>query len=81
LKSDGREGAADGQDRVEIGDLAVWIEESDEEQSSERAGDRPRQDFEGNKDWPSRAAMIVREMPFTARTRGHRSENEEAATR
>ena len=81
LKSDGGHGAADRQDRVEIGDLPVRIEQGDQEQPSESAGHGPDQNFQRHEKRPSGAAMIVREVPFTARTGGHKSTNGEAATR
>jgi hypothetical protein len=74
LEPDGRYGAGDGEDRIEVGDLAVRIEERDQQQPAERASGGPDDEFERHEVPAPWAPMIVREMPFAARTRGHKSE-------
>lgn len=81
LQTDGRDRAADREDRIEIGDLPVRIEQRDEKETAERAGDRPGADLERDEKRAAGAAVIVRQMPFAARTRGHNQEWGEAATR
>ena len=75
LQPDRRYGAGDSEDRIEIGDLAVRIEERDQEQAAERARGGPHGEFERHEVPAPGAPVIVREMPFAARTRRHKSEN------
>jgi hypothetical protein len=72
IESDGRERADHGGDRIEFGDLPVWIEERYEKKPGKTASQGPKRDLNGNDSWPAGAAVTVSQMPLAAGTCGHR---------
>ena len=72
IESDGRERADHGGDRIEFGDLPVWIEERYEKKPGKTASQGPKRDLNGNESWPAGAAVTVSQMPLAAGTCGHR---------
>ena len=78
IEPDRRQRANDRRDGVEVGDLAVRIEERNEQKSRKTPGNSPDHDLECDKDGPTRAAMRVGQMPLATGTRGHRLRKGEA---
>ena len=71
LESDSRQCTGDRHHGIQVGDLTVRIEEGDQEDAAEGAGDCPRDQFERDEQGAFRAPVMIGEMPSATRTGRH----------